>query len=124
LRVGPDEGPRGSRAAHRASTGPTTWHADTPNQKAQILGDTTAPQLPPINAESQKFQEWLDTVERDRLRLSGRQVTILLDLFEVAEDVLTRASNILEQGELIPSAKESAPQRDAQPSVEESQSSH
>ena len=79
--------------------------------------------LPPLNAESQKYQEWLDTVQRDGLRLSGRQVTILLNLFGFVEDALTRASNILEQGELTPSAKESAPQHDTQPSVEESPSS-
>jgi hypothetical protein len=76
-----------------------------PDQTPRV---TTAPalQLPPLNYDSQKYQKWLDTVQRDGLRLSGRQVTILLDLFGVVEDVVSRASNILEQGELIPSAKE------------------
>ena len=77
----------------------------TSQQKAKILGDTTSPQLPPLNADSQKYQDWLDSAERHGLRLTGRQVTILLDLFESVEDALTRASNILEQAELLPSAK-------------------
>ena len=76
-----------------------------PDQTPRV---TTAPalQLPPLNYDSQKYQKWLDTVQRDGLRLSGRQVTILLDLFGVVEDVVSRASNILEKSELIPSAKE------------------
>jgi hypothetical protein len=78
----------------------------TSRQKAQILGDTAPPQLPPLNADSQKYQDWLDSAEHHGLRLAGRQVTILLDLFESVEDALTCASNILEQAELLPSAKE------------------
>jgi hypothetical protein len=78
----------------------------TSQQKAVILGDTVSPQLPPLNADSQKYQDWLDRAEHDGLRLTGNQVTILLDLFESVEDALTCASNTLEQAELLPSAKE------------------
>ncbi len=87
--------------------------------------DTTpAPdKLPTFDFDPQKYQKWLDSVEHDGVRLSGRQVTILLDLFEVVEDVVSRALNILEQGELTPSAKESVPHREIQPSVEDSQTS-
>jgi hypothetical protein len=78
----------------------------TLQQKTQILGEARYLQLPSLNANSQKYQEWLDSSERHGLRLTGRQVTILLDLFESVEDALTCASNTLEQAELLPSAKE------------------
>ena len=38
LRVSPTEGPSGNRAAHRASAGHTTWHADIPLEPHGLSG--------------------------------------------------------------------------------------
>jgi len=67
----------------------------TQQQKSQILGDTLHHQLPILNANDRQYQEWLDSAESRGIRLTGKQVTTLLDLFAAIEDAVTYASNTL-----------------------------
>jgi len=51
-----------------------------PNQKAQILGDTTAQtiQLPPLNPSAQKTKEQLEAIYRDASTLTAQEMLLFV----------------------------------------------
>ena len=89
----------------------------TPQQKAQILGDTTAQtiQLPPLNPSAQKTKEQLEAIYRDGIHLTAQDAVILLCHLEAAEEYLTDVWSVLLPGEQPPFAKMSSLPHGIQP---------